>query len=87
MAEYDNKNTFTLFRNNKKRPDKNDADFNGTFTDADGNEYWLNAWSKTPKSGGDKFLSGTVRLKQPRQDSPPPASQKKSAELDDEVPF
>jgi len=86
MAEYDNKNTFTLFRNNKKRDGKNDADFNGTFTDADGNEYWLNAWSKTPKNGGDKFLSGSVRAKQQRQDAPP-ARAPQRAELDDEVPF
>ena len=85
MAEYDNKNTFTLFRNNKKREGKNDADFNGTFTDADGNEYWLNAWSKTPKSGGEKFLSGSVRPKQARQESS--AQVTKRAELDDEVPF
>lgn len=86
MAEYDNKNTFTLFRNNKKREGKNDADFNGTFTDADGNEYWLNAWSKTPKSGGDKFLSGSVRAKNPESVRSQPKTQQR-AEMDDEVPF
>lgn len=84
MAEYDNKNTFTLFRNNKKREGKNDADFNGTFTDADGNEYWLNAWSKTPKSGGEKFLSGTVKRKDASRSAPPP---QKRVEMSDEIPF
>ena len=35
MAEYDNRNTFTLFRNSRKQKDTH-PDFNGTFTDADG---------------------------------------------------
>jgi hypothetical protein len=84
MAEYDNRNRFTLFRNNKKREGKNDADFTGTFTDKEGNEYWMNAWSTTPKSGGDKFLSGSLRPKEERR--PQPAPQKR-VELEDEVPF
>ena len=85
MAEYDNKNRFTLFRNTRKREGKNDADFNGTFTDRDGNEYWINAWSKTPKNGGDKFLSGNVKPKDTSRTAPPP--QTRRAELNDEVPF
>lgn len=85
MAEYDNKNTFTLFRNTKKRDGKNDADFNGTFTDADGNEYWINAWSKTPKNGGDKFLSGNVKRKEASRSAPPP--QQRRVEMSDEIPF
>ena len=85
MTTYDNKNTFSLFRNTKKREGKNDADFNGTFTDADGNEYWINAWSKTPKNGGDKFLSGSVRRKEAARSAPAPVQ--KRVELNDEVPF
>ena len=84
MAEYDNKNTFTLFRNNRKENEKH-ADFNGTFTDADGREYWINAWSKTPKNGGEKFLSGNVRLKEQKA-APPPRKETVNA-LDDEMPF
>lgn len=85
MAEYDNKNRFTLFRNTRKREGKNDADFNGTFTDENGREFWINAWSTTPKNGGDKFLSGSVRLKDAPTTGKP--AQKKQVELDDEVPF
>lgn len=85
MAEYDNRNTFTLFRNNRKTKDTH-PDFTGTFTDSDGNEYWTNAWSKTPKSGGEKFLSGTIKLKESKAAAPEP---KKAAapSLDDDLPF
>lgn len=86
MAEYDNTNRFVLFRNNKKREGKKDADFNGTFTDENGKEYWMNAWSTTPSNGGEKFLSGSVRVKEARSDAPPRTATKK-VELDDEVPF
>lgn len=87
MPEYDNRNTFTLFRNNRKEKDTH-ADFQGTFTDEQGREYWINAWSKTPKNGGEKFLSGSIKLKTPKAgvvDAPPRARQ--AAMLDDEVPF
>lgn len=86
MAEYDNRNRFTLFRNNKKREGKNDADFSGTFTDENGREYWVNAWSTTPKNGGDKFLSGSVRLKEEKS-APRSSAPQKRVELEDEVPF
>lgn len=86
MAEYDNRNRFTLFRNNKKRPDKKDPDFTGTFTDADGKEYFIDAWSQTPKSGGEKFLSGSIKIKPEKTERRQPAPQQR-AELDDEVPF
>jgi len=82
MAEYDNRNTFTLFRNSRKSKDTH-PDFNGTFTDASGREYYIDAWSKTPKNGGDKFLSGKVKLK---EGAGKPAAQP-TASLDDAVPF
>lgn len=83
MAEYDNRNTFTLFRNNRKAKDTH-ADFNGTFTDSQGREYYVNAWSKTPKNGGEKFLSGNMKPKdQAGAPAPAPAPKK----LDDEIPF
>lgn len=86
MAEYDNRNRFALFRNNKKREGKNDADFTGTFTDKDGNEYWMNGWSTAPKGGGEKFLAGSMRLKEEKSVPRSPAPQKR-VELEDEVPF
>lgn len=87
MAEYDNRNRFTLFRNNRKRDGKKDADFNGTFTDESGREYWINAWSTQPSNGGEKFLSGSVRLKEPKSDDAPQQRKVESINLNDEVPF
>ncbi len=84
MAEYDNRNRFTLFRNTRRREGKNDPHFNGTFTDADGREYWINAWSKEPKGGGEKFLSGDIKPKDEAAKAAPRAS---SPALDDAVPF
>lgn len=86
MAEYDNRNTFALFRNNRKEQE-NHADFRGTFVDAEGREYYLDAWSKTPKNGGEKFLSGRVKLKEPKGAAPAPRKAAPAAQLDDDLPF
>ena len=86
MADYDNRNTFVLFRNNRKRPEKRDPDFTGTFTDANNKEYWIDAWSTSPKNGGEKFLSGSIRAKDAKPTARKPVEQK-TVELDDEVPF
>lgn len=82
MADFDNRNTFTLFRNTRKQEETH-ADFNGTFTDKDGTEYWINAWSKTPKNGGEKFLSGKIKPKVAKAEPRVETRQK----LDDEIPF
>ena len=87
MAEYDNRNRFTLFRNTKKREGKQDADFNGTLTDENGREFWINAWSTQPKSGGEKFLSGSVRLKDAPREQPRSEPIQQRVKLDDEIPF
>jgi len=85
MAKYDNKNRIVVFRNNRKREGKKDADFNGTFTDDNGREFWVNLWTTDPENGGEKFLSGSVRLKDaPREQPRAPAPKK---ELEDEIPF
>lgn len=84
MAEYDNRNTFALFRNNRKQKDTH-PDFNGTFVDEDGNEYYMDAWSKAPKNGGEKFLSGKMKRKDGSAKGAPAPQQR--VKLDDEVPF
>jgi hypothetical protein len=59
MADYDNTNTFVLFKNDK---DGNEArpDYTGTVELEGGKKLRLAAWVKTPKSGGEDFLSGRV---------------------------
>lgn len=85
MPDYDNRNRFALFRNTRKREGKNDPDFSGTFHDVDGRAYFMDAWSTEPKNGGDKFLSGSIKLK--GEARPAPAPKKEMAELDDDLPF
>ena len=74
--QYDNTNRGVLFKNNKKEL-PNHADYTGN-VNVDGHEYWLNAWIKDSKAG-TKFMSLSVRPKQPIADDPPP--------IDDEIPF
>lgn len=85
MVQYDNRNRIVVFRNNRKREGKKDADFNGTLTDENGREFWVNLWTTDPENGKEKFLSGSVRLKDAPREQPRVLAPKK--ELDDEVPF
>jgi len=59
MAEYDNTNTFALFKNDKgdnhKRPD-----YTGNLN-VDGIEFRVSGWVREGAKG--KFISGTVQLK------------------------
>jgi hypothetical protein len=59
MAEYDNTNTFALFKNDKgdnpKRPD-----YTGT-ANVDGIEFRISGWIRESAKG--KFISGSVQLK------------------------
>lgn len=78
--EYDNTNRGTLFKNEKKESDSH-ADYNGSIN-IEGEEYWLNAWIKTSKSGS-KFMSLSVKQKQARATKP--ASRPSSDDSD--LPF
>ena len=82
MAEYDNRNRFTLFRNTKKREGKKDADFNGTFTDSNGVEYWISGWLKD--SNGKKWMSLSFTKKEEQQGG---QTKSEPAVSDDEIPF
>lgn len=88
MAEYDNTNRGTLFKNKDKQAETH-ADWNGRIN-VDGSEYYLNAWVKESKKDGSKFLSLSVKpavaaaaAKKAPARKPAPAM----ADLDDEVPF
>ena len=83
MAEYDNTNRGSLFKNTKKEEDRH-PDYNGSIN-VEGTEYWLNAWIKESKKDGTKFFSLSVKEKQdsPRQSSAPT----RKAKPDDGLPF
>ena len=65
MSQYDETNTGALFINDKggndKRPDRRGK------INIEGVEYKLSGWLRTPKNGGEKFLS----LKVDRAESQP----------------
>jgi hypothetical protein len=73
MADYDNTNTFVLFKNDKgdnpKRPD-----YTGN-ANVDGIEFRISGWIREGASG--KFISGSVQMKEVA----------KSVENNEDVPF
>lgn len=46
----------SLFKNNKKRPDRKDPDLDGRIMLPDGTLHWFKAWKKQD-SAGQQFLS------------------------------
>lgn len=63
MAEYDNNNTFALFKNDKQGNEKR-PDYTGTIT-VNGEEMRMSAWIRESKTG-NKYMSGQV---QPKRDA------------------
>lgn len=79
MADYgrskpfDKTNTFTIGKNTRKREGKEgekDPTLSGTIN-IDGVEYWLNGWTRESENG--KFISGTIKPKEPRRSGPGPS--------------
>lgn len=85
MAEYDNNNTFALFKNDKQGNEKR-PDYTGTIT-VNGEEMRMSAWIRESKTG-NKFMSGQI---QPKRESnganlnhEPPRD---FDDMEDEMPF
>ena len=75
MADFDNTNRGSIFRNDKKSEEKH-PDMNGTIN-IDGTEYWISGWKKVSKAGSG-FISLSVRPKQEQTSKPSvPAKQAK----------
>ena len=89
MSQYSDELRGALFRNNAKRPDKQDADYRGQCEIA-GVPYYIDAWINAPKAGGDKFMALRFKRKDLKQrDTSPPAPSDPSAprDPDDDIPF
>lgn len=65
MTDYDNNMRGVLFKNKDKETDKH-PDYKGQ-CEIDGKPCWVDAWIKTPKKGGDKFMSLSFKYKTPQQ--------------------
>ena len=81
MAEYDNKNQFALFKNDKG-DNESRPDYTGNITLENGKEMRMAAWIRTSQSGL-KFLSG--RISEPQVQSETTNASVEGADAD--VPF
>jgi hypothetical protein len=85
MAEFDNTNRGSIFRNDKKLEEKH-PDMNGSIN-IEGTEYWISGWKKTSKAGSG-FISLSVRPKQDQASKPSaPAKKPKAADGWDDLDF
>lgn len=90
-GQYDDRNRGQIWRNEKKRPDKQDPDFTGSLN-VDGKDYWVSAWKR--KEGAAErapALSFTVKPKDSKaiKTEAPTSGARKSFkdDLDDSIPF
>jgi uncharacterized protein (DUF736 family) len=79
MAEFDNTNRGSLFKNEKKEEEKH-PDMNGSIN-IEGVEYWISGWRKTSKAGSG-FISLSVRPKQQQASKPSQPTKKANVEDD-----
>lgn len=94
MTEYDNTNRGSIWKNDKKREGKQDADFTGSLN-VNGVEFWVNAW-KRKEGAADKApaLSFSIRPKEdqgqqpaPKKSDPISSGRSVKADMDDDIPF
>lgn len=62
MAYEQKPNSGALFPNKRKESEKH-PDLTGTL-DVEGQQFWINAWSKTSKTNGEEWLSISIRPKE-----------------------
>ena len=74
MPQFDNTNRGVVFVNERKERDSQ-PDMNGSIN-IEGTDYWLSGWWKTPQSGGEDFLSLSVKLKDGQQRAAPAQQQR-----------
>jgi len=86
MADYDNKLSGALFKNEKgdnpKRPD-----YKGSYTDGEGNEFWVSAWVKQSQKG-DSFMSFSMQPKEAQKQAHTPKQEyKTNGKEEGDLPF
>lgn len=69
MAYTPKDNSGSAFRNDRKREGKKDADFAGSGM-VNGQEVWIDIWTKAPENGKKGYFSISFRNKEARAASP-----------------
>lgn len=87
MADYDNTNRGSIWKNEKKETEKH-PDFTGSLN-VEGKEFWISAWKRRPdQSEKAPALSFQVRAKDESAANVKPAqAPSANADFDDDVPF
>lgn len=88
MAEYDNTNRGSIWKNEKKTTDAH-PDFTGELNVA-GMEFWVSAWKrKEGEKPNAPALSFSIKMKEPKVGGQParPAIQQNDPEEFDDIPF
>lgn len=88
MADYDNNNRGSIWKNDKKETDKH-PDFTGSLN-VDGVEYWVSAW-KRRQDQSDKAPALSFSIKAKDESVSPPTKTSKTNvqidEIDSDIPF
>jgi hypothetical protein len=89
MAYEMRENSGSVFKNDRKREGKKDADYTGSIN-VDGVDYWINGWLKKSE-GKPSWLSLSVSPKEQKQQSSQKSKVDDFDDLDsdneDEIPF
>lgn len=80
MADYDNTNRGSIWKNDKKETEKH-PDFTGS-VNVEGKEYWLSAWKRRPDQS-DKAPALSFSLKAKDESAPVKQAQQPSSSMDD----
>lgn len=80
MADFDNTNKGSLFKNEKKTEEKH-PDMSGSIN-INGTDYWISGWKKQSKAGTG-FISLSVRPKEQIRQSSQPTNKAKAQDFDD----
>jgi len=84
---YESKDEGVLFKNDRKQSPSH-PDYSGSWTDADGVEYWLNAWINE-SAGGKKYIKLKLGSAKDEKKAPSNPAAKPAVEIDesDDLPF
>lgn len=86
--QYDNTNRGAIWKNENRRPDKNDPHFQGNIN-VEGVDYWLSGWLPDPERKGPKTpaMTFSMRKSEPKPEQAPQPAANPAAEIDDNLPW